>query len=133
MIYLDASFYISLLIPSDSNHDRALKKAREISNTQYFTTQAVLGEVITVGSQKFDKKLTIKFIEAVLNGPTIVVLESPKTVSLAWRLFKKVKSKNISWVDCYSQAVILDKKIKETLTFDKDFIKLTKIATKIQP
>lgn len=127
MIYIDASFYLSLLIPSDSNHQKALKNAREVVDAQYFTTQTVLGEVITVGSQRFDKDLTIKFIEAILNGPTIIILENRSLIDSAWKIFKKVKSKNISWVDCFSQAVILNKKIKEVLTFNKDFLKLSKI------
>lgn len=127
MIYIDASFYLSLLIPSDRNHGAAMEKAQALTLEQYVTTQAVLGEVITVGSQRFHKKLTTLFVETLLDGPTIIILENQKLVKTAWKIFKKSSSKNISWVDCFSQAVILDKKITSILTFDKDFKKLSKV------
>lgn len=123
MVFIDASFYLSLLNPQDINHQKAIKMGKKYKDEDYVTTQLVLGEVLTVGSQRFDKALTIKFVEEILDSSTKIVLEKPGLIKRAFDLFKKIKSKNVSWVDCYSFAVMEGLKIKKALTFDKDFKK----------
>lgn len=126
MIFVDASFYVSLLKPTDGNHETAVALARKHGMAPKLTSQAVLGEVATVGSQRFSKEATIVFIEDILRGRTTTVLfETHELATRAWEIFKKVKSKNISWVDCYSRAIIEAYKIETVLTFDKDFQKLS--------
>ena len=121
MIYIDASFYLSLLSPKDINHKKAIKIGRRYKDEKYITTQMILGEVLTVGSQRFDKPLTIKFVEEVLKSRTRIVLEKPELIKRAFNIFKKIRSKNISWVDSYSFAVMEKLNIKKALTFDKHF------------
>ena len=121
MIFIDASFYLSLLNPKDNNHEKAIKIGQEYEGEEYVTSQMVLGEVLTVGSQRFDKTLTIKFIEEVLKSRTRVVLEKPELIKGAYNIFKKIRFKNVSWVDCYSFAIMEKLKIKKALTFDKYF------------
>lgn len=125
MIFVDASYYVSLLKPSDSNHDTALRLAKQYQNEELMTSQAVLGEVATVGSQRYNKTATVAFIEGILReGTTIIVLEKQELVDRAWEIFKKVTKKDISWVDCYSRAIIETYKIETVLTFDEDFKRL---------
>lgn len=127
MIFVDASFYVSLLKPTDSNHDNAVALARKLGRASKLTSQAVLGEVVTVGSQRFSKEATIIFIEHILRGRTTTILfETHELVTRAWKIFKTIKSKNISWVDCYSAAIMEAYKIETVLTFDKDFAWLVK-------
>jgi len=121
MVFIDASFYLSLLNPGDYNHQQALKIGKKYQNRHYITTQAVLGEVLTVGSQRYDKPVTIKFIEKIIESQTRIMLEKQELVDDALRIFKKVRSKNISWVDCYSFAIIKKLKINAILSFDKHF------------
>lgn len=124
MIFVDASFYVSLLKPTDSNHQKALELAKQHGTTKQITSHAVIGEVATVGSQRYSKEATIAFIEEVLRGATTIVLETAELVDRAWEIFRKVKSKNVSWVDCYSWAIIQAYKIETVLTFDRDFQRL---------
>lgn len=127
MLFIDASAYLSLLNPQDNNHDRAIKQSKNYSNRKFVTSQAVLGEVLTVGSMRFDKQKTINFIETIVNSQTLIVLETSTLVENAFELLKRVKSKNISWVDCYSQAIINQYQINDVFTFDKDFATLDRI------
>ncbi len=129
MLFIDASAYLSLLNPNDTNHQHALNLAKKLSRKKLVTSQAVLGEVLTVGSMRFDKQITVKFVEKILSSQTLIVLESQKLTTIAFSLFKKVKSKNISWIDCYSQAIINVYNITDVFTFDKDFAKLKKLST----
>lgn len=125
MIFVDASYYISLLKPTDSNHERALVLAKQYEKEKLVTSQAVLGEVATVGSQRYNREATIAFIEGMLRaGTTTIMLERQDFVDRAWEIFKEVKKKDVSWVDCYSRAIIESYTIETVLTFDKDFQKL---------
>ena len=125
MIFIDASFYISLLKKNDANHEQAVVKWRNLRlYERKMTSQAILGEVLTVGSQRYDKQLTIDFVEEVKAGNTVIILETVALIDHAWETFKKVKSKNVSWVDCYSWTIIQVHKIATVLTFDKDFQRL---------
>lgn len=121
MIFIDASFYLSLLNPQDINHQKAVKIGEQYQNENYITTQMVLGEVLTVGAMRFNKPLTIKFVREIIKSRTQILLEKPLLVKQAFGIFKKIKSKNVSWVDCYSFAVIKKLNIKKALAFDKHF------------
>lgn len=124
MIFVDASYYISLLKPADSNHKAALRLARQYKKEELMTSQAVLGEVATVGSQRYNKEATVAFIEGILQGTTTIILERQELVDRAWEMFKKVTKKNVSWVDCYSLAIMETYKIEIALTFDRDLRRL---------
>jgi len=123
MIYIDASFYLALLNSKDSNHQKAKNLAQKHSAKQLVTSQIIIGETLTVGSMRINKDLTLKFVDQIYNSSTQIVLESPKLVEQAYDYFSLVPSKNISWADCFSFAVINQLKINEVLTFDKDFKK----------
>lgn len=121
MIFVDASFYISLLKPTDTNHHRAEDLAKEHGLDLKLTSQAVLGEVMTVGSQRFSREATIAFVQDLFAGKTTTVLyETRELVTRGWELFKRISKKDVSWVDCYSLAIIEAYKVKTVLTFDKD-------------
>lgn len=125
MIFVDASYYISLLKPTDSNHKNALASAKRYEDEKLMTSQAVLGEVATVGSQRYNREATVAFIEGILHeGTTTIILERLELVDRAWEIFKEVQKKDISWVDCYSWAIIEEYKIEKILTFDRDFQRL---------
>lgn len=121
MIFIDASYYLSLLNSADSNHQKAIEIGLRHKDEVYISSQAVLGEVLTAGSQRIDKNLTIEFVEEILKSRTRVVLETKELIDEAFLLFKKIGSKNISWVDCYSLSIIKKLKIKEALSFDRHF------------
>ncbi len=123
MIYIDASYYLALLNSQDSNHQKAINLAKKYSAEQLVTSQIVIGETLTVGSMRIDKDLTIKFVNQIYDSGTQIVLESPELVKQAYDYFSSVPSKNVSWADCFSFAVINQMKINQALSFDKDFKK----------
>lgn len=123
MVYIDASFYLSLLNVRDQNHHQAKKLAQKFSQEQVVTSQIIIGEVLTVGSMRIDKKLTIEFVDQIFQSDTRIILEQPDLIKQAYQMFKQIKSKNISWADCFSFALIKKFKIEEVLSFDIDFNK----------
>ena len=125
MIFIDSSFYLSLLKKDDSNHVKAADWWRTLAEDESkMTSQAILGEVLTVGSQRHDRSLTIAFVSKILAGNTIIILETATLVTRAWEIFKKVAKKDVSWVDCFSLAIMEAYKIKTIFTFDRDLQKM---------
>ena len=125
--FIDASFYLALLNAKDHNHQKARKIAKKFLKHRFITSQLVIGEVLTVGSMRINKPLTITFAEKILESSTLIVLESQELNQQAFSYFKQIASKNISWVDCVSFAIINQLKIGEALTFDKDFEKYRQV------
>ena len=125
-VFVDASYYIALLNSRDTNHNKALAFAEQYSENKYLTSYAILGEVLTVGSQRYSRQITIRFAEKIMNSSTVVVLEEQDVVDSAFRIFEKIKNKNVSWVDCYSFAIMKKYRIRKALSFDLDFQKFLK-------
>ncbi len=128
MIFIDASSYLSSLLPKDPN----LKKAVEIftsiieSKEQLITSYAILGEVLTISSQRYDRQTGIKFVKDIFDGSTQVILEDDKLIQKTFKIFQEIKDKDVGWVDCYSFAIIEHYKIEKVFSFDRDFKKYTK-------
>ncbi|MEN8253787.1 MAG: PIN domain-containing protein [Patescibacteria group bacterium] len=131
MIFIDTSYYFALINHKDSTHDKAVALKKFYINNDKTSTYAVLSELATIGSQRFSRTGTINFIENLLQGDTEIILESEELMEKTWQLFKNSKSKNISWVDCYSVAICHEYDIKKILTFDKDIPKLQRLAKKL--
>lgn len=128
MIFIDTSAYIGILNPIDSNHKKALELSdlflTQESNT--ISSHAVLGEVLTVGSMRYNRQAAIDFVKKIFESKTKIVLENEDFIEKAFKIFQKVKDKNVSWVDCYSFAIIEEYKIEKVFSFDKDFKKYAK-------
>jgi len=124
MIFIDTNFYVSLENKADSNHE----KAKEILNSliqkdpQFFTTTLILYETVTVISLRVGREAAIYFKDNF--DPATRVLWLDKAIETkAWNLFRKIKDKDVSFVDCYSFALLGELMVREVLTFDKDFAK----------
>lgn len=122
-IFVDASAYLSVLNKKDSNHERALKVSEELflGGGEFVTSNIVIYEVYTVLSLRVDKKLALDFKEIIDRNQTEVVYLNKKLDSLAWDIFQKQTSKNVSFFDCSSFAVMRDWGIRAVFSFDSDF------------
>lgn len=123
MIFIDSSAYLAFLLPEDGSKMRAnvLKRKVFSSKEEIITTYPILGEVLTIGSMRFNRKATIQFVDGIFaSKPTIVPLEN-KLFNKSFILYQKIKNKDVSWVDCLSFAIIEEYKIPKVFSFDKDF------------
>jgi predicted nucleic acid-binding protein len=126
MIFIDASFYLSYSALLDSCHEKAISSGSKylIKPCDLCTSQSILGEVLTVGSQRYNRTITIEFVNKIIQSETKIILENQAYINKTLEIFKQITNKNISYVDCYSAAIINKHKIDTVLTFDLDFLKL---------
>lgn len=122
-VFVDASAYLSILNKKDSNHKKALEISQELfaGGGEFVTSNIVIYEVCTVLSLRIDKKLAFEFRETLENSQTVIVYLNKEIENKAWEIFPKQTSKNVSFFDCTSFAVIEESGIKSVFSFDGDF------------
>ena len=130
MIFIDASSYVAILNSYDSLHKKALELSALIftEGNKLMTSYAVLGEVLTVGSMRYNRQASVDFVARIHKSNTEIILEDRQLLEKAFNIFKKIKDKDVGWVDCYSFAIIEHYKIEKVFSFDKAFTKYTKAS-----
>lgn len=128
-VFVDASAYLAILVHNDPHHKKAVQVLNEFNNKQvrYITSYAVLGEVLTVASQRYSKREAIKFVSDIMTHAIQVVHETPAFMKQTFKKFKGISNKNVSWVDCYSFVIIDMLKIKQAFSFDRDFKRFARV------
>lgn len=127
MIFIDSSAYIGVLNPFDSNHDKAIRLSGLLTQESHvITSYAVLGEVLTIGSMRYNRKASIDFVKNIFESKTEIISENAELTKKAFKIFQEISDKDVGWVDCYSFAIIEHYKIGKVFSFDKDFKKYAK-------
>lgn len=130
MIFIDSSAYLAILKPQDSNRKKALSLVESVfsSKNELFTSYAILGEVLTVGSARHNRQAAVDFVKDTIESRTKIIFESKELLDRSFQIFQTIKDKDVGWVDCYSFAIIEVYKIKKVFSFDKDFKRYTKAS-----
>ena len=124
-VFIDTSFFVAIFNGDDSLHRRALEVMREMNGRAYLpiTSNFIVSETITVLSQRASKQTALIFVDFIYHrGADMQVLTVERDLEeRALRYFSKMPSKNISFCDCVSLAVMEVFGIKKIATFDRDF------------
>ena len=126
--FIDTDAFIALNDESDLLHQKANKIWQKLAllKEKYsaYTSTNVLLETLTIVSQRLGKMKAIQLLGELRSGAFIVIHPSESTVFEAEKIFCRIKSKNVSYADCLSFAVMKQKKINLIFSFDKDFKKM---------
>lgn len=128
MIFIDSSAYLSILLPFDNNKKRGVELAESIFSSQEesITSYAIVGEVLTIGSMRYNRNAAIDFVKGIFNSQTEIVVETKLLLERSFKIFQEIRDKDVSWVDCYSFAIIEAYKIEKVFSFDRDFKRYSK-------
>lgn len=122
-LFVDSSAFVSLYDEKDSLNSRAWELLKKIPDEwSIYTSSEVISETLTVISQKLGKHKCAYFYDQVLYGIEMIMIDI-NIFNEAIDLFKKIKSKNVSFVDCTSFVICKQHKIKTVFTFDQHFKK----------
>jgi len=129
-IFVDSNYFVALFNPSDTLYQKALKIAKKIDERDMplAISNFIFLEIATILSQKRGKRVAIKAGEYLLSNPKITLIHIDELLQeQSWNIFKQIKNKDISFVDCSIIAAMKSEGIDEHLTFDiEDFKKLQK-------
>jgi predicted nucleic acid-binding protein len=137
-VFVDTSAYIASLYRKDINHRKALEISQELfdKGADFITSNVVVYEVYTVLARKVEKTTAILFHQKIIDESLPIVYMDEDLEEIAFSIFEKEKSKNVSFFDCTSFAIIKKLQIKSIFSFDRDFerfCKREKIAFNVIP
>ena len=124
-IFIDSNVFIAELNENDTLHSRAksLLERIESQNLSSITSNFVISEAITVLSQRVGKNVAVSFADFIYNkDASIDIIAIDREIELEGLAYlKRLKSKNVSFCDCATMAILKIYNIKNIATFDKDF------------
>ena len=124
-VFVDSSIYFALNNLADPHFRKAhfLAKKLQEKSVRLFTATHILLEVTTLLSQRIGHEIAVKFLDDIRDGETTILHPSEYLILEGESLFKKQKSKNVSYADCMSFAIMRERNIKVAFSFDQDFKK----------
>lgn len=122
-VFVDTNVFVTIRDNTDSTHKKALKISEYLSKNKVrlATSSDVIGETLTVISKKLGKKIAIDWYKDFKNSSIREIFIDDKIHSETRKFFAKIKSKNISFIDCSSVVAMKRNKIKYIFSFDEDF------------
>ncbi len=128
--FVDSNYFISLYNTGDSNHKKADAFSSKIikSGISEVISNYVFSEIVTVTSQKVSKTAGLLIGNRLRGQKRLTIIHiDQKLHDATWEIFKKVNSKNISFVDCSILAVMKENDIRHLVTFDDHFSAFKKL------
>ena len=123
--FLDASFLLMILIPSEPDHGAAVRLLDEMQDDRLFTSDGVMFEVLAHIS-RWDPQTRIDGVRLMRRLMTPdqgfeVLYPTPERIRAALDLYEQRLDQSYSLVDCLSMTLMHELGITEVLTYDNDF------------
>lgn len=122
-VFVDTNVFVTIRDNTDSTHKKALKISEYLSKNKirWATSSDVIGETLTVISKKLGKEIAMDWYKDFKNSSIREIFIDDKIHNETRKFFAKIKSKNISFIDCSSVVAMKRNKIKYIFSFDEDF------------
>jgi len=122
MIFLDASYLVSLIFEGHDKHEKAKELYEKMDNKEKIISKLVITEVITVLDKKLKvSKELIKHAYTYLNEDFNIIDDY---VFFDSAMEQVLKQKHLGFFDCMYIFIMKKLEIEELATFDKDFNKI---------
>ena len=119
-IFLDSNVLIAFANEQDALHDRAVALMQRISGAEFFISDYVFNEVVTVLAMKRRaRERAIRFGKHLLNSDIVILRIMKPILDEGWEVF--CKEKNLSFTDATIIATMRQFDIPTLATFDEDF------------
>lgn len=126
MKFADTSWWAAWALPGDRRHRDAVGALQRLGRSeQILTTNLVAGEAWTFMRRKDSHRTALAFVErleALTAAERLVVHRvTEDQESAAWAWLRRHDEREYSFVDSTSFRVMRDRRLREALTFDRDF------------
>lgn len=124
-IFIDTDVVIALAVADDSNYSRSkkLQKIIDESKLKVFTSNFVIGEIITVLSQRIGVEFASKIGKHMMDGGITIINVSRDQMKKALKKFSEQTSKNSRFTDMINMVLMDELKIDTIFSFDKHYSK----------
>jgi predicted nucleic acid-binding protein len=121
-VFADTSYYLALVNPRDSRHERAVELS-EMLLGRIFVTEYVLVELGSALARGSDRIVYLETLQDVkTDGYTLIIPASQALFGDGLALFASRLDKDWSLVDCISLVVMKKRRLTEALTTDHHFV-----------
>ena len=119
--FADTHYYIALLNPNDTTHERARKLSGALHGG-HATTMWVLVELANFLSAPRQREAFLRLYDRLRNNAKVMILPAtPSRVDLAIDLYRRRPDKAWSLTDCMSFVVMREHGLTDALTADHHF------------
>lgn len=124
-IFIDSDVLVALNDKDDPSHLQAQQRLNEISGKEYefISSTNVLLESVTIISQRVGKKEGVTLLNELRSGKYTVIHPDDSLIVSSEEIFRSIVSKNVSYSDCVSFAVMRRFGIRWVFSFDLHFKK----------
>lgn len=123
-VFVDAAFYVGLILRDDDLHVAALAIGNKLRTTSKVTTDAVLVEVLAFASGRGGgpRSVAANLIDEVVGDPfTTIIHQTPDLFFAASTCTAGRSTRATSLTDCMSMVVCREQAIADVLTHDRHF------------
>lgn len=122
-VFIDTDAIVALVQVSDSNHNRALKLQKLVDKykIKIYTSDFVIGEIVTVINRKSNIDLASKIGKEMLSGGVEIFYVSRSEMKLALEKFSPQASKNSRFTDMINMVLMDKLKVDTIFSFDKHY------------
>ena len=125
-VFIDTGIFVALHNADDEFHSKSkdlMMQALKSDFGRVFTSDYVIDEAITTALVRTKKRdIATDLGNFIITSPRITKLwVGEDAFQLAWKTFKALKDKSLSFTDCSSLALIETRKIKQIMSFDSGF------------
>ena len=124
MIFIDTGAFLARYLRRDQYHKQSLLIWGELaaSKQQTFTSNFVLDELFTLLGRKADYNFAAKQATIILSSSHLNILRPDLAIEKdAVSYFKKFADQQVSYTDCVSFALMKQRGIKQSFSFDHHF------------
>lgn len=125
-VFIDTNYFCGLYNPKDTLNKQSINASKVIKQKDYdiYVSNYIILESLTIISQRVSKKTALTFWGKIHDKRAKIFYVDKIIQKNSFKIFKKVKSKNFSFVDATTLAFIKKYKINFLLTFDSQLIKI---------
>ena len=125
VILVDSDVLFALNSKDDANFERARQISRDLvkAGFEFAISNFVLAEIVTLLSYRAGHRKAVGFLEKITRDEFPIIRVDDALEELAYQIFKKQTSKNVSVVDCVNMAVLKKYGWETIFSFDRIYLK----------
>lgn len=127
-VFIDTNYFCALYNPKDTLNQKSIIFSKLLKEKKYkaYVSNYIIIETLTIISQRVGKNIALTFWGKINEQLIKIIYMDKRLQCQSFKIFKKIRSKNISFVDASIIALIKKHKIDYLLTFDKKLLSLAK-------
>ena len=124
VVFADAGYWIALLNPSDSLHEKASTVGNDLGEAKIVTSEMVLVELLDNMARRgqYIRRAAADFVDRLRLDPVVDIVEmTSRQFEQAVKLYRSRLDQRWSLTDCASFQLMEDRNIQEALAHDRDY------------